>query len=243
MKQIFLSLIFVLCAIHLAFGQAKPAPSPEKRANQQPIQQREGGLPFELADFGVSFQADTRLIIVMAALEAAGFDAQPGRTPSEFRLKVRKDLANLDPDLRERMKTFYERNRLPPPATPADQASRYVSLALALTPAPDLVAPERSDDLPAGLLDVLDFAPLLKEFYRRSGIEDHLVTYVRAYQAEGDRLRQPTADMLRGLLTYLHTRPVTITFERVQVKTPSAKKNKQTQTYTNQQKDRRFVVL
>jgi len=179
----------------------------------------------------------------MAALESAGFDAQPGSAPSEFLLKVRRDLANLDPDLRDRMKNFYERNRLPAPATPADQAARYVSLALALSPAPDLTAPERSDDLPAGLLDVLDFAPLLKEFYRRSGIEEHLVTYVRAYQAEGDRLRQPTSEMLRSLLTYLHTRPITTTYERVEVKAPSSNKKRQNRTYSTRQKDRRFLIL
>ena len=241
MKRIVLSLIFVLSAIPLVFGQT-PTPSPQRPVNKEPVPQREG-LPFELADYGVSFQADTRLIIVMAALEVAGFDAQPGSAPSDFRLKVRRDLANLDPDLRDRMKTFFERNRLPPPATPADQAARYVSLALALSPAPDLNAPERSDDLPAGLLDVLDFAPLLKEFYRRSGIEDHLVTYVRAYQAEGDRLRQPTSEMLRGLLTYLHTRPITTTFERVEVKAPSSNKRRQSKTYSTRQKDRRFLIL
>src|SRR6185369_17802197 len=113
--------------------------------------------------------------------------------------------------------------------------SRYVSLALAVTQPPDFLAPERSDDLPAGLLDVLDFAPLLREFYRRSGIEDHLVTYVRAYQAEGDRLRQPTSEMLRSLLTYLHTRPITTTYERVEVKAPSTSKRKQNRTYSTRQ--------
>jgi hypothetical protein len=92
-------------------------------------------------------------------------------------------------------------------------------------------------------LEVLDFAPLVKEFYRRSGIEEHLITYTRAYQAEGDRLRQPTAEMLRGLLTYLHTRPITTSFERVQVKAPSSSKNKQAKTYTTRQKDRRFLIL
>jgi hypothetical protein len=244
MKRIIVILALVFGVIHVAFGQATPAPSPQRPINKEPVQQREG-LPFELADYGVSFQADPRLITMMAALEAAGFDAQPARAPSEFRLKVRKDLANLDPDLRERMKTFYERNRLPAPATPADQAARYVSLALALSPPPDLTAPERSDDLPAGLLGVLDFAPLLREFYRRSGIDEHLVTYVRAYQAEGDRIRQPTAEMLRGVLTYLHTRPITTTFERIEVKAPSSNKNKnkQTKTYSTRQKDRRFLIL
>src|SRR6185369_12960030 len=121
--------------------------------------------------------------------------------------------------------------------------SRYVSLALALSPAPELLAPERSDDLPAGLLDVLDFAPLVREFQRRSGIEEHLVDYVRAYQGEGDRLLQPTSEMVRSVLTYLHTRPLTTTIERVEVKTPTARKNKNTKTYSTRQKERRFVIL
>ena len=96
---------------------------------QQPVQQRPGAT-FEVSEYGVDFQADPRLITVMAALEAAGFDpVRAGRTPSVFRAKLRKDLANVDPDLRLRLKNFYERNKLPAPATPADQAARYVSLA------------------------------------------------------------------------------------------------------------------
>src|SRR5688500_12814236 len=84
-------------------------------ALSQPVQQRQGAT-FEISEYGVDFQADQRLIVVMAALEAAGFDpVPPGREATGFRAKVRKDLANLDPDLRARMKTFYERNRLPAP--------------------------------------------------------------------------------------------------------------------------------
>ena len=197
---------------------------------------------FEVSEYGVDFQADPRIIVVMAALDMAGLDPTPaGRQPSAFRAKLRKDLANLDPALRERLKVFYERNRLPAPATPADQAARYVSLALALGPAPVFEAPERSEDLPAGLLDVLDFAPLVQEFHRRSGIDEHMVEYVRAYQAEGDRLRAPTTEMVRGLLTYLHTRPITTSSERLEVK--NANKKSKEKTYTYRQKDRRFLIL
>ncbi|PYS69690.1 MAG: hypothetical protein DMF69_16020, partial [Acidobacteria bacterium] len=241
MKQCLFILLFVL-ATQLASAQtATPSPSP--RPVPPPVQQRPGVL-FDIAEYGVSFQADTRLIVMMAALEAAGFDSQPGREPTSFRAKVIRDLAALDPDLRQRMRTFYERNRLPAPATPADQASRYVSLALALSPVPELTEPERSEDLPSGLLEVLDFAPLVREFYRRSGIEEHMVDYVRAYQAEGDRLRQPTAELVRALLTYLHTRPITMTLERVEIKTPSTKKkDNKTKNYSSRQKERRFLVL
>jgi hypothetical protein len=204
---------------------------------QQPVQQRPGAT-FEVSEYGVDFQADPRIITVMAALDTAGFDPVPaGRQPSVFRAKLRKDLASVDPDLRNRLKTFYERNKLSAPATSADQAARYVSLALALGPTPSLEAPARSDDLPAGLLEVLDFAPLVQEFYRRSGIDEQMVNYVRAYQAEGDRLRGPTTEMVRSLLTYLHTRPLTTSAERVEVKNPSNK------TYTYREKERRFLIL
>ena len=211
--------------------------------SSQPVQQRPGAT-FQVSEYGVDFQADQRLIVVMAALDAAGFDPLPaGREPSGFRAKLRKDLAALDPDLRTRMKTFYDRNRLPAPATPADQAARYVSLALALGQAPGFDAPTRSEDMPAGLLEVLDFAPLVQEFYRRSGIDDHMVDYVRAYQAEGDRLRAPATEMVRGLLTYLHTRPITTSTERVEVKHPTTKKDSKAKSYSFRTKDRRFLIL
>jgi hypothetical protein len=207
----------------------------------QTVQQRPAA-SFEISEYGVDFQADQRLIIVMAALEAAGFDpVPPGRTPSAFRAKLRKDLANLDPNLRERLQNSYDRNKLPAPATPADQAARYVSLALTLGPPPTLEAPPRSDDLPSGLLEVLDFAPLVQEFYRRSGIDEKLVDYVRAYQAEGDRLRGPSTEMVKSLLNYLHTRPITSSQERVEVKNPD-KKSKNTK-YEFRQKERRFLIL
>jgi len=209
--------------------------------SSQTAQQRPGAT-FEVSEYGVDFQADPRLILVMAALEVAGFDPTPaGRAPSAFRTKLRKDLANVDPDLRTRLKTFYERNKLPAPATPADQAARYVSLALALGSAPTFEAPPRSEDLPAGLLEVLDFAPLVQEFHRRSGIDEQMVGYVRAYQAEGDRLRGSTTEMVRSLLTYLHTRPITTSSERVEVKDP--KKNSKQKTYTYREKQRRFLIL
>jgi hypothetical protein len=231
LKQFLLILIITI----LACGAVSSQP-----AQQQGTQQRQGA--FEVSEYGVDFQSDPRLIVVMSALDVAGLDPTPaGRAPSAFRAKLRKDLAGLDPDLRTRLKTFYERNKLPAPATPADQAARYVSLALALGSSPTFEAPARSEDLPAGLLDVLDFAPLVQEFYRRSGIDEQMVGYVRAYQAEGDRLRDPTTEMVRSLLTYLHTRPITTSTERVEVKNP--KKDSKQKHYTFRDKERRFFIL
>jgi len=180
----------------------------------------------------------------MAALVAAGFDPVPnGAEPSPFRARVRQDLAGLDPDLRSRLRTFYERNKLPAPATAADQAARYVSLAFALGPPPLLEAPQRSEELPGSLLEVLDFAPLVKEFYRRANIDENLPAYTREYQSETDRLRQPTAEMIRDVLSYLHTRPIAYSLERVQVKPLTTPKKNAAKTYTTREHPRTFYIV
>jgi hypothetical protein len=71
-----------------------------------------------------------------------------------------------------------------------------------------------------------------------------MVDYVRAYQAEGDRLRTPTTEMVRALLTYLHTRPVTTTTERVEIKNPNRNsKNSKERKYNFRQKERRFLIV
>jgi len=242
-KTIFLNVLLALsCAVSYSQTTPNQGASPRPAASPE-IPQREAA-SFELSDYGVTFTTEPRLIIMMAALEAAGFDPTPaGAEPSVFRAQVRKDLAELDPDLRSRLRTFYERNKLPAPTSAADQAARYVSLAFALGPPPSLEAPARSEDLPGSLLEVLDFAPLVKEFYRRSGIDEKLVSYSRAYQAEGDRLRKPTSEMVRAVLSYLHTRPVTVSLERVQVKTPTVGKKKNPPTYTIREHERHFFIV
>jgi len=242
MTKTFFLTIFLTLSCAVAYSQTTPTQTAAPRPTPSPqVQQREP-TSFELSDYGVTFTVDPRLIIMMAALEAAGFDPTPaGAQPSAFRAQVRKDFAEFDPDLRGRLRTFYERNRLPAPATAADQAARYVSLAFALGSPPSLEAPARSDDLPGSLLEVLDFAPLVREFYRRSGIDEKLVSYTRAYQAEGDRLRKPTSDMVRSVLSYLHTRPVTVSTERVLVKSPGKKKGPQ--RYTTRDHERHFFIV
>lgn len=250
MNQI-ISIIILLSATCSAICSQTPATSQPGRevprapatSKQQPVPQRQTA-GFELSDYGVDFQVDARLIVVMAALEAAGFDSVPvGEEPSAFRTQVRKDLAQLDPDLRRRLRSFYERNKLPAPATAADQAARYISLAFALGPTPELEPPARSEELPRSLLEVLDFAPLLKDFYRLANMEELLPGYIRSYQAEGDRLRRPTAEMVRAVLSYLHTQPIMVTSERVLVKSPTTPKKDEPKRYTTREHPRRFSIV
>ena len=230
----------------------KPTPAPRAPAATgtpaAPQQQQQQPRPrsLDLAEYGVRIQPEPRLIVMMAALDAAGFDPTPnGQELTVFRAQVRRDQADLDEGLRSRLHDFFERNKLKAQGassqpTPAEQAARYVSLAYALGPAPSFDAPLRTDDLPAGLLEVLDFAPLLREFYRKSGIDGRLPAYLKMYQEEGDRLRPATAAMMRFVLSYLHTRPQTTTIERVPV---SGQKKDAPPKYTVREHERRFFIV
>lgn len=261
LKHLSIIFMFALCYCSLANAQKNPTPRPQAPAQpattsstpapatarpaqpaNRPAQQRQEGL--DLSQYGVRIQPEPRLIVMMAALDAAGFDPTPARTaPSTFRAELRRQQSGLDEGLHARLRTFYERNKLPAPATAADQAARYLSLAYALGPAPNFDAPARTEDLPAGVLDVLDFAPLVREFYKQSGIAERLPLYVKAAQDEGDKLRPGATDLVRGVLTYLHTRPITTTIERVPVKNPDAKKKNEPQRYTIREHERRFFIV
>lgn len=257
LKHLSIIFVFALCC-GVASAQQTPTPRqsptpPTTATTSAPapprivkpiVRQAQPQQGFDLSAYGVRIQPEPRLIVMMAALEAAGFDPTPARTaPSTFRAELRRQQSGLDEGLRTRLRTFYERNKLPAPATAADQAARYLSLAYALGTAPGFDAPARTEDLPAGVLDVLDFAPLVREFYRQSGIAERLPLYVKAAQDEGDKLRPRATELVRGVLTYLHTRPITTTIERVPVKNTDAKKKNEPQRYTVREHERRFFIV
>lgn len=252
MKKQFLTLSFaaLLCGQSGALAQTQTS-GPQK-PGQQPSQQQPAPRPvapqrLDLADYGIQIEPDARLIVMMAALDAAGWDPTPkGASPSLFRAELRKDLAGLDPVLRGRMKDFYERHKLrDPAATPAEQAAAYVSLAYAVGAAPSFEAPPRSDDLPGGVLDVLDFVTLVREFYRQSGMDSLLPKYVRNHRAAGDQLRAPAIEMARAVLSYLNTRPVTELEEKISADDPTRKDGKKKDAPRRtviRARERRFVV-
>ncbi len=256
MKKPYLVLLALMLFGSIVYAQNKPSPTP---APQRPVQQtgqpqQQAQAPrqasMDLLEYGVQIKPEPRLLVIMAALDAAGFDPTPkGEEPSVFRAQLRRDLANLDTDLRQRLNSFFERNKLRAvegrEPTAAEQAARYVTLAYAIGSAPGFEEPARALDLPAGLLEVLDFATLVREFYRKSGIDERMPSYLRAYQAEGDRLRRSTAATVYGVASYLHTRPITTTIERVAAKPPAGDKRKKDAPviYTTREHDRRFFVV
>ena len=76
MKQYLLIVFTLFYGGEAAYAQTVPAATPQRPGAQSQPQQRQPA-PFDVSEYGVDFQADPRLIVVMAALEAAGFDPIP----------------------------------------------------------------------------------------------------------------------------------------------------------------------
>jgi tetratricopeptide (TPR) repeat protein len=198
---------------------------------------------FDLTNYGMKIEPDKRLMTVLAALEAAGVDTTLTDDGARFREKLKTDLLSLSPDLRQKLVVFVEQyKRRHPKATNSEIIAPFVSMAYSLTPVPDLTDPPRTTDLPGDLLDVLDFAPLVREFYRRA-FSQKIDEYVKDYQVAGTDLRPSAAEMVGELLDYLHTKPQLVFIERVKTETKNAKGKKTlTQTETRERERRFFIV-
>lgn len=211
----------------------------------------------DLSNYGVRIEPDKRLIVVLAALEmasgpnAAGTEEKLINTPlsgggARFREQLLSDNATLPDDLRRRISIFIAQYKKRHPKTSdADVIAPFISMAYTLTPVPDLNDPVITNDLPGSLLDVLDFAPLVREFYRRSTIGSRLDDYVKDYRAEADGvLRTSAREMVSELLDYLHTRPKLTFAERVTVETGKSKSKKGALTKVElREHQRRFFLV
>lgn len=210
---------------------------------------------FDLSNYGVRIEPDKRVMSVLATLEAARTTNEAGEsvpvinTPlsqqgKEFRDLLKSDLIALNEDLRGKITAFVsshkQRNKN---KSDAELVAAFVSMAYALTPAPELADPVVTSDLPGSLLDVLDFAPLVRDFYRRSSFAGNLPEYIKRYQQASDVKVRPTArEMVNELLAYLSTKPQLYITERVTTETQRSKRTTLRQTETRE-RERKFTIV
>ncbi|CAN5425953.1 hypothetical protein BH20ACI1_BH20ACI1_08350 [soil metagenome] len=210
---------------------------------------------FDLSNYGVSIEPDKRLIVVLASLEAARTKDASGeykaviKTPlseqgEQFRQQMQNDLANLDEGLQQRISNFViQYKRRHPKASDAEILAPFISMAYTLSPVPDLAEPSRATDLPGDLLEVLDYSPLVREFYRRSALNTKLDEYVKTYQSAGDEMRKSAKVMVGDLLDYLHTKPQLSYIDRIKTESKSAKGKKTLEKTEIRERTRQFVIV
>lgn len=201
---------------------------------------------FDLANYGVKIEPDRRLMAVLMTLEAGDVKTTLSAEGNKFRQRLQTDLQDASPLLKPKIKLFVEQHRKRrPQASEAEIVAPFVSMAYTLSPAPDLADPVVTGDLPGELLDVLDFAPLVRELYGSPAFAAKFSEYVKLYQTSADAaLRASARQMVSETLDYLHTRPQLFYSEKVKTQAQKDKSKKTNiQTVETKERERRFFIV
>jgi tetratricopeptide (TPR) repeat protein len=227
-KAVLWMLTLSLAAAAQSQKPAAEAPRPERA----PASQEAPGF-IAPSDLNVRIEPDARTFVVMAAVNMAGFDYEPGGQPlSPARAELRRDLAKLSPQLKEKLSAYYKAHRRPGVDEALD-AARYAALSLLMTAPPAFSIYQATDDvrrkeqtLPADLEPLVDFVPLVREFYLTSGVRELVAKYTGVGQAYAAAYRRPVGELIYKTVDYFHTRPETIINMRPLVVAPDEQGSK-----------------
>jgi hypothetical protein len=226
MKRIVLLTLALLIALNLEMAAQQPQPkSPQQpKKSEAQTQQEQKPQPtvidrrklplaarpnLSLADVNTDIGIDKRVIVMMAALNIAGYDYESGnRQLSALRRQIREDLKDADPGLVQRLRKYFQSHRKGENDVTA--VAPYLSLALSLTEPPGFTIDTPAERLPDEVREIADFALLLEEFYRTTGFSKLIPKYVEAYVNVALTYGAPAGLALGTALSYLHTEPVLV---------------------------------
>jgi tetratricopeptide (TPR) repeat protein len=114
--------------------------------------------------------ASPTLFTVMAAINAAGYDADIGSTNNHpLRAAVRAELAKRNIPSLPALKEFFARHRQ---RNDTLELSQYISFALTAGGPPDFAVNMRDVEIPPDVSSMLELSGLLSAFYKEAGIEE-----------------------------------------------------------------------
>jgi tetratricopeptide (TPR) repeat protein len=140
----------------------------------------------------VNLDSNEQLFCVLAAINAAGYDAGLGtETGDNTREEVRGALSRRNASVLSDLRKFYTAHQV------ADNAGatlgEYVSLALLLGPPPNFAFTVPETDLPPDAKDVRGLVPLLRRFYVEANLAELWARvrprYENAIEPYGDKVR------------------------------------------------------
>lgn len=209
----------VILALAVQGGAQQTAQQPAKTAaqSQTPTQQApqidRRKIPLaqrpnlSLEDVNTYIGADKRVIVMMAALNVAGYDYETGgRQLPPLRQQMREDLKNTPPDVVRRLRDFFLAHRKG--ANDAAAVAPYLSLALSLQEPPAFAIDVPQDRLPDDVKEIVGFAPIVEEFYQKTSFSRLLPKYIEANLKVAETYPQVAGLVMGNVLTYLHTEPV-----------------------------------
>ena len=115
----------------------------------------------------VLLESNEQLFCVLAALNAAGYDAGMGASRAgDTRRLVREYLQAQNTPVLPELKKFYDQHRLKD--DPSREVGQYISLALLVGSPPDFKLTVAEGEIPPDARDVVGFLPLLRTFYAQA---------------------------------------------------------------------------
>jgi len=157
----------------------------------------------------ISLETDESLFDVMAGLNACGYDDELGVSDpvrQHVREQMNQALAQSEAAraARDQLCTFVQGHTL---GSARSNLAQYVSLALFLTPPPELAISVPKDQLPPDAAPITEYVNLLRNF--ANAINLHLIWVLNrpAYDAEVDKLHDPMTKMILGLDLYMKQPP------------------------------------
>jgi len=153
----------------------------------------------------VSLDTSETLFAVLASINVCGYDADLD-VSDPLRAQIRGEVAQAiksTPSVSEvsqNLCQFYADHQNPDSGR---NLAQYISLALYLTPPPDLSPKVKEADVPPDAAGVLGFLPFLQKFYSDAGLHAIWLRYAAAYNALTQRYHDPVSKMLFDTEVYL----------------------------------------
>ena len=173
--------------------QETPAPKPPAEQSPQTPQN------------AVTLDTSETLFTVLASINHCGYDAELGLS-NPLRAQIRAEIAKnvkasqTAGDASQLLCQFYTDH---PTGDNAHTLAQYISLALYLTPPPELSVKGKETDLPPDATVISGFVPFMQKFYTEAGLHGVWMAHRAAYAELIQRYHEPVAKMLFDTEAYL----------------------------------------
>lgn len=177
--------------------------------------------------------ASPALFTVMAAINAAGYDADlssPNNSP--LRDAIRKELAAKNIPSLSALKKFYTDHRQ---SNPTADLSQYISFALSIDGPPAFAVKSKPEETPPDAVPLEGLSPLLATFYREANVEDLWNRSQAAFEQAIETYHEPVAAAVLQVNGYLRneTSGMTGRYFQIFVDLLAAPNQIQTRSYGN----------
>jgi tetratricopeptide (TPR) repeat protein len=203
--------VFVFCllaglSVPAAHAQSSGAGSGKGQSSSSgPVQQEKAPSLIDPAGPTVSLTSSEPVFLMAAALNACGYD-EGLEESAAIRKRVRDEInlalgkSEEARSRRDKLCLYIAQHRMT--GTEHDVA-QYISLALYLTPPPEMETSEELSEMPPDSTQVVEIVPLLKDFVNAVDLHGIWLAVHPVYDKEADRLHDPLSKMIVGTNLYL----------------------------------------